>query len=185
MTFFRLFWAAPRISRNFPLPFRRCCGHLHLPLAAEVLAGQGLLALFNVLGRPGKHHFAPVDARPGADVHQDSPPPAWCPRRAPPRSPCCPDPASFSGCSISLWLSRWCRPMEGSSRIYSTPIREEPIWVARRIRWLSPPDRVPEARDKVRYSSPTLCRKPSRDLISFKMWRGDHLFPVGQLQGVR
>ena len=59
--------------------------------------------------------------------------------------------------------------MEGSSRIYSTPIREEPIWVARRIRWLSPPDRVPEARDKVRYSSPTLCRKPNRDLISFKM----------------
>ncbi len=69
----------------------------------------------------------------------------------------------------SLWLSRWCRPMEGSSRIYSTPIREEPIWVARRMRWLSPPDRVPEARDRVRYSSPTLRRKPSREWISFKM----------------
>ena len=25
-----------------------------------------------------------------------------------------------------------------------------PIWVARRIRWLSPPDRVPDARDRVR-----------------------------------
>ena len=53
--------------------------------------------------------------------------------------------------------------------MYSTPIKEEPIWVARRMRWLSPPDKVPEARDRVRYSSPTLCKKPSRDLISFKM----------------
>ncbi len=69
----------------------------------------------------------------------------------------------------SLWLSRWCRPMEGSSRIYSTPMREEPIWVARRMRWLSPPERVPEERDKVRYSRPTLCKKPSRDLISLRM----------------
>ncbi len=69
----------------------------------------------------------------------------------------------------SLWLSRWCRPMDGSSRMYNTPIREEPIWVARRIRWLSPPERVPEARERVRYSSPTLCRKPNRDLISFIM----------------
>ena len=41
--------------------------------------------------------------------------------------------------------------------------------MARRMRWLSPPERVPEARDRVRYSSPTLCKKPRRDLISFKM----------------
>ena len=53
--------------------------------------------------------------------------------------------------------------------MYSTPMREEPIWVARRMRWLSPPERVPEDRDRVRYSRPTLCKKPSRDLISFKM----------------
>ena len=37
------------------------------------------------------------------------------------------------------------------------------------MRWLSPPDKVPEARDRVRYSSPTFCRKPSRSLISFRM----------------
>ena len=37
------------------------------------------------------------------------------------------------------------------ARIYSTPIREEPIWVARRMRWLSPPDRVPACRVRVRY----------------------------------
>ena len=40
--------------------------------------------------------------------------------------------------------------MEGSSRIYSTPISPLPIWVARRIRWASPPDSVAAARDKVR-----------------------------------
>ena len=47
-------------------------------------------------------------------------------------------------------LSRWCRPMLGSSRIYSTPTSPEPIWVAKRIRWASPPDRVPAERDRVR-----------------------------------
>ena len=33
----------------------------------------------------------------------------------------------------SLSLSLWCRPILGSSRIYATPTRPEPIWVARRI----------------------------------------------------
>ncbi len=37
------------------------------------------------------------------------------------------------------------------------------------MRWLSPPDRVPEERIRVRYSSPTFFRKPSRSLISFRM----------------
>ena len=37
------------------------------------------------------------------------------------------------------------------------------------MRWLSPPDSVPEARASVRYSSPTLRRNPSRSLISFRM----------------
>ncbi len=37
------------------------------------------------------------------------------------------------------------------------------------MRWLSPPDRVPEFRFRVRYSSPTSLRKPSRSLISRRM----------------
>ncbi len=37
------------------------------------------------------------------------------------------------------------------------------------MRWLSPPDNVPDARDRVRYSSPTFCKKPSRSLISRRM----------------
>lgn len=53
---------------------------------------------------------------------------------------------SRTSVSISRWLSRWCRPMEGSSSTYSTPTRPEPICVASRMRWASPPDRVPAAR---------------------------------------
>ncbi len=52
--------------------------------------------------------------------------------------------------SSSLSLSRWCRPMDGSSRIYRTPMRLEPICVASRMRWLSPPDRVAAERESVR-----------------------------------
>mgnify|MGYP001781739242 CR=1 FL=1 len=56
----------------------------------------------------------------------------------------------FFRVASSRSLSRWWRPMEGSSRIYSTPIRLLPIWAARRMRWLSPPERVPLDRDRVR-----------------------------------
>ena len=49
-------------------------------------------------------------------------------------------------------------------------MRLEPIWVARRMRWLSPPERVAAERLSVRYWSPTLRRKPSRARISFRIW---------------
>ena len=38
------------------------------------------------------------------------------------------------------------------------------------MRWLSPPERVAEARERVRYSRPTLFKKPSRALISLRIW---------------
>ena len=37
------------------------------------------------------------------------------------------------------------------------------------MRWLSPPERVPAWRLRLRYSRPTLCKKPSRARISFRM----------------
>ena len=40
--------------------------------------------------------------------------------------------------------------MLGSSSTYSTPDRALPIWVVSRIRWLSPPDKVPADRARVR-----------------------------------
>ena len=69
----------------------------------------------------------------------------------------------------SLSLSLWCRPMLGSSRIYSTPVRPEPICVARRIRCASPPERLAAYRVSVRYSRPTSCRKCRRAFTSFKI----------------
>ena len=37
------------------------------------------------------------------------------------------------------------------------------------MRWLSPPDSVADAREHVRYSSPTFLRNPSRSLISLRI----------------
>jgi hypothetical protein len=49
-----------------------------------------------------------------------------------------------------------------------TPASPAPIWLARRIRCASPPDRVSALRSKVRYSSPTSTRKRSRSFTSFR-----------------
>ena len=47
-----------------------------------------------------------------------------------------------SSVSMSRRLSRWCRPIDGSSSTYSVPTRPEPIWLARRMRCASPPASV-------------------------------------------
>ena len=47
-------------------------------------------------------------------------------------------------------LSRWCKPMDGSSSTYITPIKPAPIWLARRMRWASPPDKVSAERARVK-----------------------------------
>ena len=44
---------------------------------------------------------------------------------------------------INFLLSLWCNPILGSSNIYKTPTKPEPIWVASLILWDSPPDNVP------------------------------------------
>src|SRR5215203_3253570 len=61
-------------------------------------------------------------------------------------------PRSRRRCSVpsSARLSRWCNPMDGSSSTYSTPVRFDPIWVASRMRWPSPPDSVAALRPSVR-----------------------------------
>ncbi len=74
---------------------------------------------------------------------------------------------NWASVASSRSLSRGCRPIEGSSKMYSTPTRPQPICPARRMRCDSPPDRVGAVRARVRYSSPTLSKKPSRPRISF------------------
>ncbi len=47
------------------------------------------------------------------------------------------------------------------------------------MRWLSPPESVPELRPRVRYSRPTFFRKPRRSLISLRMrWAISSCFGV-------
>ena len=68
--------------------------------------------------------------------------------------------------SIKRSLSRWCKPIEGSSSTYMTPVNPEPICDAKRIRWDSPPDKVSADRSSERYSKPTLFKKVRRLTIS-------------------
>ena len=51
---------------------------------------------------------------------------------------------------MSRWLSRACRPIDGSSSTYSVPTSADPSEVARLIRCDSPPESVDESRSSVR-----------------------------------
>ena len=85
------------------------------------------------------------------------------PHRVRPRSRCCRYRAGAAGFSSRRSLSRWCRPMEGSSSTYITPVRPEPICEARRMRCASPPERVSAERSQRSGSSrPTSFRKVMR-----------------------
>ena len=57
-------------------------------------------------------------------------------------------------------------PMLGSSRTYVTPVRAEPIWLARFILCASPPESEFVLRLRVRYPSPTESRNLSLERIS-------------------
>ena len=61
-------------------------------------------------------------------------------------------PRSRSVMSVSMRrrLSRWWRPIDGSSSTYRTPVRPEPICVASRMRCASPPERDPAERLRLR-----------------------------------
>ena len=56
----------------------------------------------------------------------------------------------FSSDVISISLSLWCKPIDGSSSTYNIPVRGEPICVASLIRCASPPDNVSALLDNVR-----------------------------------
>ena len=79
-------------------------------------------------------------------------------------------------------LSRWWRPIDGSSSTYSTPVRPEPICVARRIRWASPPESDPAERASDRYVRPTSSRNSRRTRISRSTWAAILRLTGAQLQ---
>ncbi len=70
---------------------------------------------------------------------------------------------------ISMWSSCGCNPIVGSSHTYRTPVNPEPICVANRTRWASPPDKVLAVRSMVRYPRPMLSRNLRRPSISFNI----------------
>ena len=84
--------------------------------------------------------------------------------------------------SISRRLSRWCSPIDGSSSTYSTPTRPEPIWLARRMRWASPPARVAVPRDERQVVEADVEQEPQPgvDLLEHRL--GDHAVALGQLE---
>ena len=136
---------APRISQKLAVALAAGLGHFDtfcLPLRYWPVMEPS--QAFNLLGRAGADHLAAVDPGPRADVHNEVGGAHGVLVVLHHNAAVLPRSRRFFKVASSLSLSRWCRPMEGSSRIYSTPIREEPIWVARRMRWLSPPDKVPE-----------------------------------------
>ena len=69
---------------------------------------------------------------------------------------------------ISFTLSFWCKPIDGSSSTYNTPVRPDPIWDANLILCPSPPESVAAGRLRFKYSSPTLIKNPILFESSFK-----------------
>ena len=136
----------------------------------------------------------------------DLAPPCPAPRCAPPCTPA-PGPKSTtwsawriasSSCSTTItvlprsrrltsvssrrWLSRWCRPIEGSSRMYMTPTRPEPIWLARRMRCASPPDKVSALRFEGQISQADIAEKSEPIADFLDDLDRDFAAPAGQLQ---
>ena len=164
----RLFSRALTTRRNLPLPSRRCWGtstYLRPDRYCPVMLRLDLQISATL---PAATISPPCTPAPGPTSTRKS---AWrivssscsTTMRVLPRS------RRRFMVAMSLSLSRWCRPMLGSSSTYSTPVRALPIWVARRIRWLSPPERDAAPRERVRYPRPTLCKKPRRSFTSLKM----------------
>ena len=147
--FLRLFLRAPCTTMLCPLPFRRSVGTAmdnspdrYLPV---MLSGQ----LMTSCTVPAHTISPPCTPAPGPTSTTKS--------AARIVSSSCsttisvlPTSRSLVSVAISLALSRWCSPILGSSRMYSTPVSPLPICVASLMRCASPPDSVPAERLSVR-----------------------------------
>ena len=115
--------------------------------AGEILTGDGI-ALQQLVHRALKYDLAAVAARARADVHDMI-------GREHGVLVMLDHDQRVAEVAQTLKGREQLVVVDGSSRIYSTPTSDEPICVARRMRWLSPPDSVPDERESVRYSRPT------------------------------
>ena len=164
-TFFRLCSRAPRSSMAC-LPTRRVGGTAMLSVPARNRPVIDAATALTWAGVPSAMTWPPWRPAPGPKSMTQS-------AASIVASSCSTTstvlPRSRRRCSvrISRSLSRWCRPIDGSSRTYSTPDSSLPSCDARRMRCASPPDSEPAARSSVRYSSPTSSKNVRRFLISF------------------
>lgn len=144
----RLFSCALTMRRNFPLPGRRASGtstYLRPERYAPVILRLTLQISATLPAATISPPWTPHRGR----HPQYNPPGASYPRHAPPRSGCC---------QVAQTLHR------GDQLIIVTLVQADarliqhiqhtgqalPIWVARRMRWLSPPDRDAAPRESVR-----------------------------------
>ena len=146
---FRLFSRAPTMRTHLPLPVRRSPGMatVRWPLRNCPVNDSGRAMMSSIV--PSATTRPPCSPAPG--------PMSTIQSAARIVSSSCsttmsvfPRSRSRSSVRIRRALSRWCRPILGSSRMYSTPVSPEPIWVASRIRCASPPDSVAAVRLTVR-----------------------------------
>ena len=147
--FFKLLPVAPRISSRRPSGSRRCLGTgiYFLPLRYWPVIEAGTPAISAAV--PWATTSPPCSPAPGP-MSRISSAAYMVSSSCSTTSRLLPKSRRCLKVSSSLALSRWCRPMLGSSRMYSTPVRPEPIWVASRMRWASPPLKVAAARLKVK-----------------------------------
>ena len=148
-TFFRLCSRAPITSSVFPLPRRRRFGtgtdrspRRYAPVIERGSASTASMDPLAMISPPCSPAPGPMSITQSAVRIVSSS--CSTTRTVFPRS------RSRVSVAINFALSRWWSPIDGSSRMYRTPIRVVPIWVASRIRWASPPDSDTLVRSSVR-----------------------------------
>ena len=146
---FQVIVPAPLIVSNRSSGTLRFVGNLDRLLARQIGAGQALRRAGQISDRPLRDHFAAFDAGARAEVdkmigraHR-----VFVVLDDDDRVPLVRQP--LQGAS-SRSLSRGCRPIDGSSRTYSTPTSPAPTWLASRIRCASPPESVGAERSSAR-----------------------------------
>ena len=145
----RLCWRAPLTTRRLPLPVRRSLGMgtMRSPRRKAPVMERG--SSRRASSRPLAMISPPCSPAPGPMSMTQSAV-RMVSSSCSTTSTVLPRSRSRVSVAISFALSRWCRPIEGSSRMYSTPISVVPIWVASRICCASPPESVCDVRLTVR-----------------------------------
>ena len=181
--FLRLFARAPRTTSSPRVGGRRAAGTSNRPRAAQVLPGQRLARRRTAAAAagPGTSRGRRARRRP-ARGRRDSRPCGSSPRRARRRARCCRDCAACRASPSSRRLSRWCRPIDGSSSTYSTPVSCEPICVASRMRCPSPPESVAAPRAEREVADADVGEKPQPLADLAQHAAGDEVLALGQLE---